>query len=469
MSKPGNLEGLPWPEGEPGPLGSAAARLRGLAGGFDGAGTRLSGAAPAAWSGVASTSYSSTLTRGQEAVGHLAESLDTAAGAYDRLADVIESAQDDVRKAAERLHDARVAARRARSRAEAARAEADRANASALLSSVSAGAFDPLSAEAMAAEGRALTAESDAALAEGEAARVERWAHGEADRAVADVERADASCAGALDGTGLTGAFGLSGGAVAAGAQAVWGFVYEVQFKPLNPWDPSYNAGESATVGGGWASGILFGTSEWTSRYASENWMRMEPGYWLREPRYVAPYMRSTPSGGMTQVSGYMRRGVWAPAQEVPDAAARGQWASRAKVFGRAGTAAAFVTAGVGQYFDDLDNPNLNGAERTGRIGMQTVTVGGASALGGWGGAAAGAAIGTAICPGVGTVVGGVIGGIAGGALAGGVVDKFNDSVVDWAGGAADSVSDFVSDIDMPDIDMPDIDIDLPDVDLTPW
>jgi uncharacterized protein YukE len=480
MSKPANLEGLPWPDGEPGPLRSAASRLRGLAGGFDGAGTRLSGAVPPAWGGVASTSYSSTLTRGQQAVGHIGDSLDTAADAYSRLADTIESAQDDVRRAAERLHDARAAARQARARADDARAEADRANMSALLSpATGGGVFDPLSAEATAAEGRAQAAEADAATAEGEAARVETWAHGEADRAVARVERADGNCAAALDGTGLTGGLGLGGGAIAAGAQAVWGFVYEVQFKPLNPWDSSYNTGESAAVVGGWGSGLLFGTSEWTSRYASENWMRTLPGYWTREPRWVAPYMRSTPSGGMTQVSGYMRRGIWAPAQEVPDAAARAQWASRAKVFGRAGTAAALVTAGVGQYFDDLDNPNLNGAERTGRIGMQTVTVGGASALGGWGGAAGGAAIGTMICPGVGTVVGGVIGGIAGGALAGGVVDKFNDGLVNLGGDIGDGVSDFVSnidvpdidmpDIDMPDIDVPDIDIDLPDVDLTPW
>jgi hypothetical protein len=462
VSPPENLEGLPWPEGEPGPLRDAAARLRGLGGGFEGAGGRLDGAIAPAWSGVASQSYSATLTRGQAAVTHVAGSLDSAAAAYGELAEAVESAQDDVRRAARRLHDAREAARQARSRASAARAEADRAHASALMSpALATGGIDPLAEQATAAEGLAQAAESEAADAEAEAARVERWAHGEADRAVAAVERADAACAGALDATGLT-ALGVSGPAIASGARAVWDFVYEVQVKPLNPWHPGYNTGESATVGGAWATGILFGTSEWYSRYASQNWMRTQPGYWARAPRYVQPYTRSTPSGGTTRVSGYWRRGVWAGAQEVPDTAARAQWASRAKLFGRAGAAASFVTAGVGQYFDDLDNPNLNGAERTGRVAMQTATVGTASALGAWGAAAGGAAIGTAICPGVGTVIGGVIGGIAGGALAGGVVDKFNDSVVDWAGGAADTVSDFVSDIDMPDID-------LPDVDLTPW
>jgi hypothetical protein len=296
---------------------------------------------------------------------------------------------------------------------------------------------------------------------------VERWAQGVAERAVSRVERADEACAGALDGTGMTGGLAIGGGAVASGAKAVWDFVYEVQVKPLNPWHSGYNTGESATVVGGWASGIAFGASEWTSRYASQNWMKTLPGYWIREPRYVSPYTRSTPSGGTTRVSGYVRRGVWAGPQTVPDSATRAQWASRANTFGKFGTVTAFATAGVGQYFDDLDDPSLNTSERAGRIGMQTATVGGASALGGWGGAAGGAAIGTMICPGVGTVIGGVIGGIAGGALAGGIVDKFNDGLVDLGGDIADGVSDFVGDIEMPDIDMPDID--LPDVDLTPW
>jgi hypothetical protein len=232
---------------------------------------------------------------------------------------------------------------------------------------------------------------------------------------------------------------------MAAGAQAVWHFVYDVGVKPLNPFDPSYNGGESAAVVGGLGSGILFGTSEWTSHYASKIWMRTEPGYWVREPRWVNPYVRSTPSGGTTTVSGYMRKGVWADAQEVPDLASRAEWATRAKWFGRGGMAAAFVTAGVGQYFSDAGNPNLDTAQRSGRIAAQTVTVGGASALGGWGGAVGGAAIGTAICPGVGTVVGGVVGGIIGGGVAGGLADHFNDSVVNWAGNAADDAWNWTS------------------------
>ena len=231
---------------------------------------------------------------------------------------------------------------------------------------------------------------------------------------------------------------------------------------------PSLTPGEANSKWGEYASGVLFGASEWTSRYASQNWMRYEPGYWSRAPRWVNSYTRSTPSGGTTTVSGYMRRGVWAPAREVADDAARAQWATRANWFGRAGAATALVTAGVGQYFADANNPNLDGSERTGRIAAQTVTVGGASALGAWGGAAGGAAIGTAICPGVGTVIGGVVGGIVGGGLAGGVVDHFNDTVVDWAGDVSNTVEDFGSDLAEGAGDLVDGAGEVLD-DLTPW
>jgi hypothetical protein len=205
--------------------------------------------------------------------------------------------------------------------------------------------------------------------------------------------------------------------------------------------------------------------------------MRYEPGFWSREPRWVAPYTRSTPSGGTTQVSGYMRKGAWAPAQEVPDLAERAKWASRAETFGKFGTVAAFATAGVGQFFAD-SGKGYSTSERTGRIIGQTATVGTASALGGWGGAAGGAAIGTMICPGVGTVIGGVVGGIVGGGVAGGLVDHFNDSVVNWTGNAAQDVSDWTQDaasnvkdtvssgLDKAGKVLDDI---TPDIDLTPW
>jgi uncharacterized protein YukE len=476
VSRPADLEGLPWPDGEPGPLRSSATRLRGLAGGFEGAAGRLGGATPPAWSGVASTSYAGTLAHAGVAVTHLSTSLDGAAGALGHLADTIEHAQDTVRRAAGKLHAARAAAAKAQAAATEARGHAERARSAAAFSPTPLLPGDPLALEADAAESRALSAEATASGLQSDAAACARWAHGEADDAVSRVRAADRACAGALEGTGMAPGMHVGGPALAAGAQAVWDFVYDVAVKPLNPWDPGYTPGESDTVWGGYASGVLFGTSEWGSRYASKlNWTRYEPGYWAREPRWVAPYTRSTPSGGTIRVSGYMRKGVWAPAKPVPDLATKAKWASRAERFGKFGTAAAFLTAGVGQYFADAGNPNLNGAERTGRIGMQTLTVGGASAVGGWAGAIAGAeggaAIGTMICPGigtaVGTVVGGVVGGIVGGGVLGGLADHFNDTVVDWAGNAADDVKDAVGEgLDTAGKILDDI---TPDIDLTPW
>ena len=428
MSPPDDLQGLPWPEGEPGALRGAATRLRGVAGGFEGAGSTLQGATASGWSGLAQTSYTGTLARAGDAVGHLQGSSDTAAATLTELAGVIDDAQDRVRRAADRLREARRAAAAARAAAEDARAEADGAHSAALLSTAPlTGGADPLMAAADAAESRALTAESAASSASGDDARVERWAHGEADAAVADVRRADASSASALE--------------------RAWDFIYDPVMKPFNPFDPSLTPGERGTKWGEYGSGVLFGASEWTSRYASQVAVRYEPGYWQRAPRWVSPYTRSTPSGGTTTVSGYMRSGVWAPAREVADDAARAQWATRAKWFGRAGGATALVTAGAGQYFADAGNPNLDGSERTGRVAMQTATVGTASAVGAWGGATAGAAIGTAICPGVGTVVGGVVGGIVGGGVAGGIVDAVNDGVVDWAGDVSNTVEEVGGDL----------------------
>jgi uncharacterized protein YukE len=445
MSAPADLEGLPWPDGEPGPLRSAASALHGLAGRFDGTTGQLAGAAPADWTGSASVSYAGTLSRGGAALGQLAGALTEAAGALDRLATTIHDAQDDVRRAAAKLHAARQAAATARKRATAARAEADQARNAALFSPAPLMPGDPLQTAADEADGRAAIAESAAATAEGDAQRVQTWAQGVADDAVRRVHQADTQAAAVLEGGGTAPGLPVGGAAHASAVAAVWDFVYDVGIKPLNPFGQD-TAGQNATVAGTWDAGILFGTAEWTSRYAAKQWMKTEPGQWLREPRWVAPYTRSTPSGGTTQVSGYVRKGVWQDSREVPDMATRAQWAERASRFGKAGTAAAFITAGVGQYFGDAGNPNLDTSARAGRIAMQTATVGTASAVGAWGGAAGGAAIGTAICPGPGTVIGGVVGGIVGSGVAGGIVDHFNDGVVDWAGHAADDVADGVKD-----------------------
>lgn len=478
MTRPDDLEGLPWPEGEPGPLRRAAGRLQALARTFSAErGALATGASPmAGWSGLAESSYSGALGQAGEAVDYLGTSLDTAGTALIDLAGVVERAQNVVRRAAARLRQARQAVSEAAKRAEAAQAEAVRARAQALLDPMAALSLgsNPLSQATAGAEGRAAATATAADEARAEAERVERWARAEAEEAVAAVRRADSSAARQLDGFVAQIGLGMGPPATAAsgGAAALRGFLYDVLVKPFNPFDPTSSTSERQSVASSYASGFLFGTAEWTSRYAANNWMRYEPGYWLREPRWVGPYTRSTPSGGTTTLSGYLRKGAWAPAREVPDLTTRAQWATRAKWFGRAGIATAFVTAGAGQWLSDANDPNLETSERVGRTAAQTVTVGGASALGGWGGAAGGAAIGTAICPGVGTVVGGVVGGIVGGGVAGAVADELNDTVVSWAGDAANAVEDWAgeaaSDVDEALDDAKDAAGDLLE-DLTPW
>ena len=101
MSAPADLQGLPWPEGEPEALRSASGRLRGVAGGFEGAGMQLGSATPAGWSGFAQSSYTGSLSRAGEAVTYMSTSLDTGATALTELAGVIEQAQEKVRTAAD--------------------------------------------------------------------------------------------------------------------------------------------------------------------------------------------------------------------------------------------------------------------------------------------------------------------------------------------------------------------------------
>ena len=331
MSAPADLEGLPWPDGEPGPLRSCASRLRGLAGGFDGAGTRLGGAVAPAWSGFAATSYSGTLGHAQTAVSHLGGSLDTAAGALGHLADVIEHAQHAVRVAAAKLHDARAGRRpRAAHRAGRTRRCGPRPHRRGARPGPHAGR----SAVDAGRRGRAPRAghrdhapAASSRMRRGSSAGRTRRPTTPSSASRRPTPTARAPC----EGTGMAGGPTLGGAATAAGAQSVWDFVYDVAGKPLNPWDPGYTPGESAGSGAATPPACCSAPRSGPSRYASQNWMRYEPGYWAREPRWVAPYTRSTPSGGTTQVSGYMRKGSWASAQEVPDLAERAKWASRAE------------------------------------------------------------------------------------------------------------------------------------------
>src|SRR5690349_1895058 len=77
MSRPADLEGLPWPDGEPGPLRAAAGRLRGLGSGLSGASGTLGGATPSGWSGVAAGSYAATIAQAGDAVSYLEGTVQT--------------------------------------------------------------------------------------------------------------------------------------------------------------------------------------------------------------------------------------------------------------------------------------------------------------------------------------------------------------------------------------------------------
>lgn len=124
----------------------------------------------------------------------------------------------------------------------------------------------------------------------------------------------------------------------------------------------------------------------------------------------------------------------------VADEAARNRFNTIGQRFRYGSWALAPVFAGAGQVAADSANPSLSTAQRVGRTTAQAVTVGGASIAGS---VALGAAIGSVV-PGPGTAVGALAGlaaGTIGSLVAGGVMDRYNDGIVNWAGDAAESVS----------------------------
>lgn len=117
------------------------------------------------------------------------------------------------------------------------------------------------------------------------------------------------------------------------------------------------------------------------------------------------------------------------------------RWGTAGKWLSRGGTALTFATSAWGEWEKDSRYPT---DERAGRA----VTVGATTAAGAWAGAEVGAwaggAIGTAICPGVGTVIGAGIGGLIGG-FAGSTAGQWvGDHLKDIGGAAGDAVGDAV-------------------------
>lgn len=224
MSAPADLEGLPWPDGEPGPLHTAAQRAGALAGQLESHGRALIGAAshPAGWSGVAESAFDGAVTLNASAIGVNAEALRTAATSLGNLAQVVREAQQTVRHAAAKLHEARAVAHRARSAATAAHADAQNARAQANSSATSllSSGTDLLGQAADHAEAAAGAAERRAQAAEAEAQRIEQWARRQAHHAIESVRIADRAAAGAMHdaGSAVVAAVNAGAGAVATGA-----------------------------------------------------------------------------------------------------------------------------------------------------------------------------------------------------------------------------------------------------------
>jgi hypothetical protein len=113
-----DVEGLPWPEGEPGALTAAAGKLRGIAGKLSAAGGPLGRAAGiGGWSGEASIASSLLLSAQQQSVQGATEVFGSTAIALSGLATLLSAGQDRIRSLAREVRAAREAAEAARHRA----------------------------------------------------------------------------------------------------------------------------------------------------------------------------------------------------------------------------------------------------------------------------------------------------------------------------------------------------------------
>src|SRR4051794_302666 len=113
------INGLPYPEGDPGALSDAAHAAKGAAHTIRGAVTRAEGAAGAAagWHGQAAESFRGAVAAERAAMSHGASGLEQAAGALRRLSTTLDEAQTLVRKLADEVEEAEEAARIAAARA----------------------------------------------------------------------------------------------------------------------------------------------------------------------------------------------------------------------------------------------------------------------------------------------------------------------------------------------------------------
>lgn len=174
-----DVEGLPWPEGEPGALTGAAGKLTGIAGRLSAAGGPLSRAGGiSGWGGGASLASSLLLSAQTQSVHGAAEVFGSTATALRGLATVLSDGQDRIRALAREVKAAREAAEAARGRADAA---AGRMTAQ---------------PENTGLESAFLHLSAAAGTAEADHQRIRRRAEREAGEIVAEVKAADAATAG---------------------------------------------------------------------------------------------------------------------------------------------------------------------------------------------------------------------------------------------------------------------------------
>jgi hypothetical protein len=113
MSAP-DVEGLPWPEGEPGALRDAAAGLRSVAGRLSDAGSGLGGAVSVdGWQGGAAGAYSVLVSAQVQSLQGAVEVFESVQAALIALGDLLQAAQDRIKAEAARVKEAREAAERA--------------------------------------------------------------------------------------------------------------------------------------------------------------------------------------------------------------------------------------------------------------------------------------------------------------------------------------------------------------------
>ncbi|MDH2414581.1 hypothetical protein [Nocardioides sp. CER19] len=162
-------------------------------------------------------------------------------------------------------------------------------------------------------------------------------------------------------------------------------------------------------------------------------------GFWERLKYGAGRFPTRQGLNPLERLTGFDPKGHFS-ARPWKGGAAEG-WGTAGKWLSRGGTVLTFATSAWGEWEQDAKYPT---DERAGRA----ATVGATTAAGAWAGAEVGAwaggAIGTAICPGVGTVIGAGIGGLVGGFVGSEAGQWVGDQLKDLGGEAGHAISEGV-------------------------